>query len=136
MLKITMPKNYKDLFTLSDLETIKQIKEDNKELLDNKVIKDDLQSALSFATGYNGFEILKTDYEFCLNSAFSGYETQRYNNYGRRICVDIWCTVYAFDAYFGFVCLGFPLFNFYQRCEDNEEEIKNNMLIDIYKKTK
>ena len=136
MLKITMPKDYKKLFTLSDLEIIKEIKEDNKELLDNKAIQDDLQSALTLATNYNGFEIIKTDYQFCLNSAYNGYETGRYNRDGNAICVEIWCTVYAFDVYFGFVRLGFPLFNFYQLASNNREEIKDNMFIDVYMRKK
>lgn len=136
MLKIKMPANYKKQCTLAAIEIFKEISEDCKEMT-KKEIMEDINRALALVTNWGDFEILKTEFQFNVSAFFSGYEMDAYNSKGQKLNGDIWVTVYAFNAYVGFVRLGFNLFNFYQLIPGvNDEEIKSNMFIKVYKENK
>jgi len=136
MLKIKMPTNHKKQCTLAAIEIFKEISEDCKEMT-KKEIMEDINRALALATNWGDFEILKTEFQFNVSAFFSGYEMDAYNSKGQKLNGDIWVTVYAFNVYYGFIRLGFNLFNFYQLIPGvNDEEIKSNMFIKVYKENK
>ena len=131
MLKIKMPKNLSN----EVFEIFEQIKDDCKDFT-KASITEDIQRALALVTDWNGFEICKTELQFTVSNCFSGYliNDNIFDDYSfKKLYGDIWVDVCAFDPYFGFVRLGFNLFNFYQLSDINREEIKKNMFCKVYK---
>jgi len=125
--KINFPENYKDIFTLSEVEACKAIEKNLKENSDNGKLNFEWEVCCAAIGGSDSkvtdAHVLQAEAEFCKNSRI--YD---------RICdgsgnIDVWIKVKAYSPYYGFYDIGACLTDLWDYSSENAEYTKSHMFI-------
>lgn len=123
-MKIKFTDEAKKYITVSEAPHVKKIMAYMKENESTESLKDYAEMAARVAGGYGyDYEILKVEAEISRNC-------RAHDNYHEGSgTLDIWLTIYAFNAYKGFYNIGVYLSDLWQLTGDNGEEIRSHMYI-------
>ena len=128
--KITLPKHYKDVFTLSDLEACKKLEKSIKDNADNGKIDLSWEVCCAAIAGSDSHvcdtHVLAASAEFQKNSRIYDYYC---DGSGK---MDVWINVKAFDSYYGFYDIGVYLSDIWQYSSEDAEATKIHMFIKHY----
>ena len=128
-MKVKFTAEAKKYITVAELPHVKKIMAYMKENESDESLKDYAQMAARVASGdWNDFEILKAEAEISKNCRAHDNFHEGSGN------LDIWLTIYAFNAYKGFYNIGVYLSDLWQLTGDNGEEIRSHMYIAEYVK--
>ena len=125
--KIQWPENYKDYFTLSDMEACKKIEKSLKDGNDNGKLNFDWEVACTVIAGSDSkvtdAHVLQAEAEFSKNSRI--YD---------RLCdgsgnCDVWIKVKAYQSYYGFYDIGAYLTDLWDYSSETADYIKSHMYI-------
>ena len=125
MKKITLPKNYKETFTINDVEQMKKVIDHyNKD--DPEAVKYAIESLESLFKG----KAITNEAEAALNSRiYNAHETNSGN-------VDIWITATIYSDFESkFYIVGAYITDIWNITGDNNDEIKSYMYIREFKET-
>lgn len=126
--KISFPDEYKRMFTLSDLESCKKLKESIKN--DDGKIDLSWEAAMAASIGSDGHvgdgQILAARAEFAKNQRVWQY----YCDDSKQM--DIWIEVKAFDPCYGFYDIGIYLSDIWQYFSEVKYETMKQMFIKHY----
>lgn len=125
-MKVKFTAEAKKYITVAEMPHVKRI---INEMREDDSLKNYAEMAARVASGdWNDFEILKAEAEIAKNRrAHDNYHEGSSN-------LDIWLTIYAFNAYKGFYKIGVCLSDIWQLTGDNGEEIRSHMYIAEYVK--
>lgn len=128
-MKVKFTAEAKKYITVAEAPHVKKIMAYMKENESDESLKDYAQIAARVASGdWNDFEILKAEAEISKNC-------RAHDNYHEGSgTLDIWLTIYAYNAYKGFYNIGVYLSDIWQLTGDNGEEIRSHMYIAEYVK--
>ena len=125
--KIQWPENYKDIFTLSELEACKAIEKNLKENSDNGKLNFEWEVCCAAIAGSDSkvtdAHVLQAEAEFCKNSRI--YD---------RICdgsgnCDVWIKVMAYHSYYGFYDIRACLTDLWDYSSETADYIRSHMYI-------
>ena len=125
--RIAWPENYKDIFTLSELEACKKIEQFLKDGSDNGKLNFEWEVCCATIAGSDNkltdAHVLQAEAEFCKNSRV--YD---------RICdgsgrCDVWIKIKAYQSYYGFYDIGICLTDLWEYSSENADYIKSHMYI-------
>ena len=123
-MKVKFTAEAKKYITVAEMPHVRRI---INEMREDDSLKDYAEMAARVASrDWNDFEILKADAEISRNC-------RAHNNYHEGSGnLDIWLTIYAYNAYKGFYNIGVYLSDIWQLTSDNGEEIRSHMYIAEY----
>lgn len=125
-MKVKFTAEAKKYITVAEMPHVRRIIDEMRE---DDSLKDYAGMAARVASGSNDyFEILKTEAEISKNCRAHDNFHEGSGN------LDIWLTIYAFNAYKGFYNIGVYLSDLWQLTGDNGEEIRSHMYIAEYVK--
>ena len=123
-MKAKITKRAKNILVLADMDAVKAVRECIKE----DKLSNYTQTIARVASGTNDtFEILKAEAEIAKNGRI-------WDAYGDTKNLDVWITVYAFNAYVGFYEIGCYLTDIWEVTGDNADQIRNRMFVLEYKR--
>ena len=126
--KISFPDDYKRMFTLSDLNACKKLKESIKN--DDGKIDLSWEAVMAVVIGSDNHvgdgQILAAKAEFAKNHRVWNHFCEDSNT------MDVWIEVKAFDSCYGFYDIGAYLSDIWQHTYENTEATKYQMYIKHY----
>lgn len=126
-MKVKFTAEAKKYITVAEAPHVKKIMAYMKENESDESLKDYAQMAARVASGdWNDFEILKAEAEISKNCRAHDNFHEGSGN------LDIWLTIYAYNAYKGFYNIGVYLSDIWNITGDNGEEIRSHMYIAEY----
>lgn len=125
-MKVKFTAEEKKYITVAEAPHVRRI---INEMREDDSLEEYAQMAARAASGdWNDFEILKAEAEISRNCRVHDNFHEGSGN------LDIWLTIYAYNAYKGFYNIGVYLSDLWQLTNDNGDEIRSHMYIAEYVK--